>query len=665
MVKKINYLIAVFVLLLISVVSMNDTWAVDIASGTCGEQMTWRLDIDGTFTISGVGEMTEYSTYGEVPWYIYREYIVNAVIEPGITTIAPFCFWRDSNLLSVSIPEGVTKIGNNCFLACDKLTKLNLPASLQQIEEGAFYDCTKLETVGSISNVSSIGNHTFCDCSNLKKVDISSKITVIPSFAFAYCAKLSSVGDLSNVTEIWNSAFKDCKSLQSIESLKNVIDYGDNAFYGCVALTTLGEVNANAEVGKDTFYNCTKLAQREILDPTASLYDTTSKSNWIVVNTNRMGWVNIGMVPSVPTGANKVTANLVNTLCANLSSDSEKAEVLYSWIVDNICYDRDKSNRGGLLGWEITDADKDWLLEMGGSSNFFSYNTEDLTVILKRGVCQDISLTYEAMLEIAGIPALSVRVDVDHMCVMAYLNNEWRFFDPTWDTRGVYINYEYHSASSNNNWAYFNMDIERFSQVHYLRESVAASVENTPSIWAQDEVWKAQLNGLVPGNLQSSYRNAITREEFCSLMVTLLERSTKKDINSYLESNNLTLENPFIDTDDTTIVAAYQIGIINGTSANTFDPEKSISRQEAATMLTRTAQVLGLKSGNGIQFADSGSFASWAADAISFVSGLTDPITGNKVMNGMGDGLFSPNTDYNREQAILTSVRLFNCISAQ
>lgn len=32
-------------------------------SGTCGKNLTWTLDDDGTFTISGIGTMYDYSKY--------------------------------------------------------------------------------------------------------------------------------------------------------------------------------------------------------------------------------------------------------------------------------------------------------------------------------------------------------------------------------------------------------------------------------------------------------------------------------------------------------------------------------------------------------------------------------------------------------------------------
>ena len=82
-------------------------------------------------------------------------------------------------------------------------------------------------------------------------------------------------------------------------------------------------------------------------------------------------------------------------------------------------------------------------------------------------------------------------------------------------------------------------------------------------------------------------------------------------------------------------------------------------------MLARTARLLGITTENAGSFTDAGKFAPWAAADISFVSGLTDPTTGGKVMGGMGDGTFDPFARYSREQAMLTTLRIFHCASEQ
>lgn len=77
-------------------------------------------------------------------------------------------------------------------------------------------------------------------------------------------------------------------------------------------------------------------------------------------------------------------------------------------------------------------------------------------------------------------------------------------------------------------------------------------------------------------------------------------------------------------------------------------------------MLGRAGRLLGLEAKSGTDFADRQDFPSWAVEGIAYVSGLTDPVSQKKVMEGTGGG-FAPKGTYTREQGIITALRLFRC----
>ena len=92
-----------------------------IGALAASDELTWSLDKKGTLTISGKGEMPDYS--GDTPpWVKYRDDIKAVVIEEGVTHIGAQCFQFCTNLKSVTIPSSVESIGAAAFYRCEKLS---------------------------------------------------------------------------------------------------------------------------------------------------------------------------------------------------------------------------------------------------------------------------------------------------------------------------------------------------------------------------------------------------------------------------------------------------------------------------------------------------------------------------------------------------------------
>lgn len=96
-------------------------------SGTCGPNLKWHLNDNGVLTITGKGEMIDYSYYyNRAPWYGYD--IKRIIIGDGITAIGSSAFAYCSELTSVTIPNSVTEIGESAFKYCiynHRTTKTN------------------------------------------------------------------------------------------------------------------------------------------------------------------------------------------------------------------------------------------------------------------------------------------------------------------------------------------------------------------------------------------------------------------------------------------------------------------------------------------------------------------------------------------------------------
>ena len=175
-----------------------------------------------------------------------------------------------------------------------------------------------------------------------------------------------------------------------------------------------------------------------------------------------------------------------------------------------------------------------------------------------------------------------------------------------------------------------------------------------PSAWAESEVNAAIAAGIVPQDLQGQYTSNITRQEFCALAVQMLTVRLELDEGSLAHIEGARDGVPkFTDCGDSHVVTAWRLGIVDGVGNGKFAPDRSITRQEAAAMLTRAAKVLDLTAGGtAAAFADSGDVADWAREPVDFVSRLG-------VMGGVGNGKFGPTGTYTREQAMLTMLRLF------
>ena len=105
---------------------------------SCGENLTWELDAEGTLTISGTGEMTNYTSATETPWYADRAGIQKIVVAEGVTSIGDYAFSGFVALTDVSLPQSLTRIGSWSFSDCYDLASVTIPVNVTEIGYKAF-----------------------------------------------------------------------------------------------------------------------------------------------------------------------------------------------------------------------------------------------------------------------------------------------------------------------------------------------------------------------------------------------------------------------------------------------------------------------------------------------------------------------------------------------
>ena len=238
------------VLLLASLLPMSAI-ADTTAGGTCGKNLTWTLDGDGTLTISGTGEMKDYYPSNNdttAPWGENCSLIKSVVISDGVTSIGYGAFYNCSSLTSVTIPDSVTSIGSEVFSGCSSLTSVTIPDSVTSIGGHAFDGCSSLTSVTIPDGVTSIGNGAFYKCSSLTSVTMGNGVRSIGDYAFYKCSSLTSVTIPDSVTSIGSWAFYGCSKLKDI------------AFAGSKdAWASIEKGGAAFSTSPRIHYNCTTL----------------------------------------------------------------------------------------------------------------------------------------------------------------------------------------------------------------------------------------------------------------------------------------------------------------------------------------------------------------------------------------------------------------------
>ena len=146
------------------------------------------------------------------------------------------------------------------------------------------------------------------------------------------------------------------------------------------------------------------------------------------------------------------------------------------------------------------------------------------------------------------------------------------------------------------------------------------------------------MRGDIDGNLNPN--NGITRAEF----VTIINRAFGYDQGG---------STPFTDVPSTAWYAedvgiAYHQGYITGTSANTFSPLITITREEAAVILTRNLMIQA-DTGEDTSFTDSRELSEWSRGYVAAAARY-------QLLNGYTDGSFRPQNAITRGEAAILIV---------
>ena len=259
-----------------------------ISSGTCGENLTWILDEEGTLTISGSGDMETYESASDVPWYSLGDDIKKIVIEEGVTGIGEASFYDECNLEAVELPATLKSIGDGAFAGCTSLSDIELPAGLLSIGSYAFQECA-ITAITIPAGVSEIDPLSFYGCTSLESITVAEgnagymsedgvvynkagdilvcmpagksgsfaipeTVTTLGESSFIWSA-LNSVSIPDSVTTLQDYVF--CYSLlNSVEIPDSVVSAGDCVFECCDGLESASVGSGLTALGYRFFSEC-------------------------------------------------------------------------------------------------------------------------------------------------------------------------------------------------------------------------------------------------------------------------------------------------------------------------------------------------------------------------------------------------------------------------
>ena len=215
--------------------------AATVASGKCGDSAAWKLDAEGTLTISGTGRMYDYEWPADrggttPPWLAnkYRDSIRALHVEQGITYIGRCAFDSCGNLSDVTLPISLRIIGQCAFNDCTALRSIQLPEGLTTIMEDAF-NAAGLVSITFPSTLGELRDGAFMNCEKLQSLRLPEGLTTIGNWAFYCNPNISSIYIPASVTMIGEEAFIYYNNLATVryggsQSQWSAVSVAANAF---------------------------------------------------------------------------------------------------------------------------------------------------------------------------------------------------------------------------------------------------------------------------------------------------------------------------------------------------------------------------------------------------------------------------------------------------
>ena len=500
------------------------------------------------------------------------------------------------------------------------------------LPDRAFAGRTDIVAVTFTGQVARIGRSAFAGCTQLRRVDGFGAVTSVMSQAFAGCAALTELTVPGTAAEIGTGAFSGCTGLTAAVFAPGVRSLGAYALAGCTALRRVDLPDGMTLLGSGLFSGCTALAELPLPDDAAwvepRLCENCTALQTVVLPA-AMTEVPRGLLRGC-TGLRRVTVQGAVTAVGDgaFSGCDALTDVYFT---------------GTQVQWDAVaiGADNARLTAAALHTDAAAHTYPDAWTLVTEPTCTRDGLRTRTCTDPGCGKTLSERVPA--------LGHDW--------DDGVIVR-----APSGVRMGERRITCRRcgLTQAEAIPPEIAAYEQFQDidrNAWSYDGIAFCVKTGLMSGTDAHTFapHAVTTRAQVVQILYNLAGEPAVTGTTPFTDLTSGWYQNA--------VLWAYQTGVVAGTSATTFAPEKPVTREQIAVILMGYADMVQhLKHtwtpADLSAFPDGGQVSDWARDAMADAVAL-GLISGAQTKDGT---LLLPQNSATREQVATILMEFYSGI---
>ncbi len=237
-----------------------------LASGEIGS-ITWTVSGGNTagsigeLTISGNGEIPDYTMDNPAPWSQYSDYIHEIYIKEGVTGIGDFAFYGCNNAMVVAISKTVETIGNGVFAGLTCLCSVKVESANESfcVDNSALYSKDMKALIFKVpandelyilpDTITEISPYAFYMNTMIERIVVGNQLQTIGESAFEKCGEELVVYYTGTQTD-WNEKVQIGENNEAI-----LVEYESKRLSGIELVESKIEVETGKSASLNIIFN--------------------------------------------------------------------------------------------------------------------------------------------------------------------------------------------------------------------------------------------------------------------------------------------------------------------------------------------------------------------------------------------------------------------------